>query len=75
MSAADIAARVRRLDQLGRGLMKEIVQVEKADDPMLYLERQAYLTAMRQFLSGIEGARVTLVKARQRLDAGRRPVQ
>jgi hypothetical protein len=52
--------------------MKEICQVEKADDPMLYLERQAYLTAMRQALSGIEGARVTLVKARQRLGgAGR----
>jgi hypothetical protein len=35
MTAADIAARVRRLDQLGRGLMKEICQVLKADDPML----------------------------------------
>jgi hypothetical protein len=72
MNAADISARVHRLDQLGRGLMKEIVQVEKADDPMLYMERLAYLTAMRQALSGIEGARVTLVKARQRLgSAGR----
>jgi hypothetical protein len=28
---------------------------------------QAHLTAMRQALSGIEGARVTLVKARKRL--------
>ena len=44
------------------------VNLEKADDPMLYLERQAYLTAMRQALSGIEGARVTLAKARQRMD-------
>jgi hypothetical protein len=44
MTAADIAARVHRLDQLGRGLMKEICQIEKADDPMLYLERRAYLT-------------------------------
>ena len=37
--------RVRRLDQLSRGLMLEIVQVEKADDPKLYLERRAYLTS------------------------------
>jgi hypothetical protein len=67
MSAADIAARVRRLDQLSRGLMKEISQVAKADDPLLHVERCEYLTAMRQALSGIEGARVTLARARQRL--------
>jgi hypothetical protein len=71
MSAADIAARVRHLDQLSRGLMKELVQVETADDPMLYLERRAYLTAMLQALSGIEGARVTLAKACRRLSTGR----
>ena len=68
MTAADIAARVRRLDLLSRGLMVELSQVAKADDPMLYVERREYLGAMRQAWSGIEAPRVTLVKARQRLD-------
>ena len=48
MNAADIVARVRRLDQLSRGLAKEIQLVEKADDPMLYVERMEYLAAIRQ---------------------------
>jgi hypothetical protein len=53
--------------------MVEISQIAKADDPMLYVERREYLTALRQVLNGVEGARVTLAKARQRLDgAGRK---
>jgi hypothetical protein len=35
---------------------------------MLYTERQQYLTAVRSVLQGAEEARVTLAKARQRLD-------
>src|SRR5262249_332195 len=38
MTAAAIAARVRRLDQLSRGLALEISTVSKAEDPRLYLE-------------------------------------
>jgi hypothetical protein len=72
MSAADIAARVRRLEQLALGIAREIQLVAKADDPMLYLERQAYLAGMRRLLNGIESARVVLVKARQRLDSTER---
>jgi len=60
---------VHRLDQLARGLIEGICWVEKADDPLLYLERPAYLTAMRQVLSAIEGARVTLAKPCQRLSS------
>ena len=41
MTAADLAARVRRLDQLSRGLALEISNVSKPEDPMLYLERRA----------------------------------
>ena len=68
MSAADIAARVRRLDQLSRGIALEISVVAKADDPMLYLERRAYLDALLATVRGVEAARVALVKAWQRLD-------
>jgi len=71
MSAADISARVRRLEQLSLGLAREINTVAKADDPMLYVERQAYLAAMRKTLAGVEAARVTLAKARQRIDGPR----
>jgi hypothetical protein len=68
MSAADIAGRVRRLDRLSRGIALEISIVSKADDPLLYLERQAYLANLHGMLGGVEAARVVLVKARQRLD-------
>jgi hypothetical protein len=67
MNAAALAARVRRLDELSRGIAREIQLVAKADDPMLYVERQAYLAGMRRLLNGIDSARVVLVKARLRL--------
>ena len=72
MNAAAISARVRRLDQLYRGLAREIIIVDTADDPMLYLERRAYLDALLATVRGVEAARVTLAKARQRLDSGSR---
>jgi hypothetical protein len=67
MSAADIVARVRRLDQLSRGLAKEIQLVEKADDPMLYVERMEYLAAIQQARAGVENALMVLAKAKQRI--------
>jgi isopentenyldiphosphate isomerase len=60
--------RVRRLDQLSREVALEISIVTKADDPMLYVERQAYLAAMRQAMADIETAYVVLAKARRRLE-------
>jgi hypothetical protein len=50
MTTADIAARIRRLDKLARGLALELHNVGKADDPMFYTERQQYLAAMRRVL-------------------------
>jgi hypothetical protein len=67
MNAADIVARVRRLDQLSRGLAKEIQLVEKADDPMLYVERMEYLAAIRQARASVENALMVLAKAKQRI--------
>jgi len=68
MNAADITAPVCRLDHLSRGLALDISTVGKADDPMLYLERQAYLGGLRKTLAGLESARVAPVKARQRIE-------
>jgi hypothetical protein len=67
MNLNDLVSRVKRLDQLSRGLAKEEILRKEGNDPLLYRERQDYLAAIRAALSGVEGARVTLAKARQRL--------
>lgn len=65
---ADVAARVRRLDELMRGLAKEVSLWKEGNDPLLYLERKAYLEAIQDALAGVEEARVVLARARQRLE-------
>jgi len=45
--------------------------IREANDPLLYRERQDYLAAIRRALAGVEAARVTLAKARQRLEGAR----
>jgi hypothetical protein len=67
MTQDDIAARVDRLEQLSIGLAKEIWLWQQCNDPLLYVERREFLTAMRDAHSGIESARVALVHAKQRL--------
>ena len=57
------------LEELGRGLAKEVAVWRKGNDPLLYLERKAYLQAIREAISGVEAARVVLVKACQRIEA------
>jgi hypothetical protein len=64
----DVQARVQRLDELGRGLAKEVVLVRKGEDPLLYLERRAYLNAFQDATAGVEAARVVLARACQRID-------
>jgi hypothetical protein len=65
----DIKARVRRLEDLAVGLARERMLWEEAADPLLYLERKAYLQAIREAIGGVEVARVVLVKACQRIEA------
>ena len=71
MNLTDLAARVRRLDELSRGLAKEVALWKACNDPLLYLERKAYLKAIQDALAGTEAARVALAKARQRLERER----
>jgi hypothetical protein len=59
---------VERLDDLARGLAKEVVLWKAANDPLLYVERKEYLGAIQDALAGVEAARVVLAKARQRLE-------
>jgi hypothetical protein len=62
---------VRRLDEPGRGVAKEIVLVREDDDPLLYVERKAYLAALGRILAGVEETRVVLARARERLEGER----
>jgi hypothetical protein len=71
MQLKDLKGRVARLEELARGLAKEVVLWKEANDPLLFAERRAYLSAIQDALAGVEGARVVLAKARQRLDAER----
>jgi hypothetical protein len=71
MTVDNLAARARRLDRLALGLMKEVAVIREADDPLLYLERLAYGEALRQAVSGLEGARIALARALQRNRDGR----
>ncbi|NBO92958.1 MAG: hypothetical protein EBV06_11705 [Planctomycetia bacterium] len=63
----DIDGRLRRLEELTRGLAKEIVLWREGCDPLLYLERKAYLNALQDALAGLESARVALANASRRL--------
>jgi hypothetical protein len=67
MNLTDLTARVHRLDQLMRGLAKEVALWKEGNDPLLYQERKAYLKAIQDALAGVEAARVVLAKARRRL--------
>jgi hypothetical protein len=58
-----VKARVVRLDELTRALRKEILIIAAGDDPLLYLERQAYFTALRGAVEGLDEARVVLAGA------------
>ena len=71
MNLADLARRIRRLNELTRGLAKEVTLWKACNDPLLYLERKAYLSAIQNALAGIEAARVVLVNVQQRLEAER----
>lgn len=65
---ADVTARIQRLETLAGGLAREVYLWREADDPLLYLERKAYLNAIQDALAGIEEARIALTRARQRLE-------
>jgi hypothetical protein len=69
MDVNELAARVRRLDALARGLAKELAAVQgETPTVLLYRERRGYLEAIRQALAGVEGARVTLARALRRME-------
>lgn len=69
MDVQGIKARVGRLEELSLGFAKETVLIREVQDPLLYLERRAYLEALRDVLNGVEAARVVLSRALHRIAA------
>jgi hypothetical protein len=67
ITLADVSSRVVRLEELTRGLAKEVTLWKGGNDPLLYLERRAYLNAVQDALAGLEEARVVLARAAQRV--------
>jgi hypothetical protein len=72
MNLRSLRARMQRLDDLGRGVARELVGWQKCDDPLLRAERLKYLDGMSRFYSGLEAARVCLAKVCRRLENERR---
>jgi hypothetical protein len=63
----DVKRRVDRLEQLSKGISKEVHLFRQAEDPLLYLERRMYLCAIQDALFGVEAARVVLAQVLQRV--------
>jgi len=67
MTIDDVRARAVRLEELVRGLTREVGQTWKCDDPLLYLERKAYLVGLQNAIAGLEDDRIAMARAQQRL--------
>jgi hypothetical protein len=64
----DLRARIQRLQAIARELAAErLVPPVEDNDPLLYVERLAYRLAMDRGLYELEGARVVLAKALDRM--------
>src|SRR4051794_11793365 len=55
LSVDEQRARYDRLEALSMGLAKEVVIIGKGNDPLLYLERRAYVAALRDAVAGGRG--------------------
>jgi hypothetical protein len=71
MTIDHVAARTKRLEQLGLAFTREEYIIRQGDDPLLYVERQEYMAALRAVVSGAETARLVVARARQRLERRR----
>ena len=71
---AALRKRIRRLEELSRGLGIEEERLRTCSCPILADEREKYREALRQAIAGVETARLALVMACQRIDGTvRRP--
>jgi hypothetical protein len=70
LTLADIKARITRLEQLARGLAREVTLQKEDDGRLLFRERKQYLRGIQDALAGADEARVVLAGVVQRLERG-----
>jgi hypothetical protein len=68
MTIDNLRAHVQRFHELCHGLARETLPPNPLDNDPIYLERRAYQKALRDAIDGLEGARVALATAIQRLE-------
>jgi hypothetical protein len=68
MQLTDIRRRVKRLEQLVKGLAKEIGLWRGEESLLLFGERKRYLKEIHKALLGADAARVILARVVQRLE-------
>jgi hypothetical protein len=72
MNLADLAVRIKRLEQLCMNLSREELRVSKGELRLYFDERREYLVAIREAIAGVESARIVLVRAKDRMEGGAR---
>jgi hypothetical protein len=70
LTLEDVKRRIARLEQLERGLAREVEQQREAEDLLLFRERKQYLAAVQDALAGAEAARVVLAGVVKRTERG-----
>jgi hypothetical protein len=75
LTVVDLKARITRLEQLTRGLAREVEIQSGAEDLLLAQERKQYFKAVQDALAGAEGGRVVLtgvvsLKGQKRMPRG-----
>lgn len=68
MTHRDLTLRVQRLEDLSRRLAREVVVWRSGGDPLLYLERRSYVSAIQEAYEAIERARVVMSQACRRVE-------
>ncbi len=68
LELADIKKRIARLEQLARGLAREVALQKGAEDMLLSRERKQYLNAVADALAGADAARVVLQGVVKRME-------
>jgi hypothetical protein len=68
MGKPDLEQRIRRLNELTKGLGAEVRRWRRGADPLTLAERRHYRDGIQDALAGAEQARVALVQALERLE-------
>jgi hypothetical protein len=69
LTVDDLRNRIDHWEEVVKNFEQEFFIIKAANDPMYFLEWEAYLAGIRKVVEGCEDARIAMAKARQRIDA------